>query len=101
MLSSYQPRTAIAATARYHQDDPQVAHVTVAPLGRDAKKGPLILAAPEARSDRRLVGETARAQNFGLNGYARDTTPELAKRDVINFTDVRSCGNSTAVSFPA
>src|SRR5690606_19427688 len=25
-----------------------------------------------------VVGETARADHFGLNGYARDTTPELA-----------------------
>ncbi|MBA4004966.1 MAG: phosphoethanolamine transferase, partial [Delftia sp.] len=30
-----------------------------------------------------VVGETARAANWGLNGYARDTTPELAKRKVL------------------
>ena len=32
-----------------------------------------------------VVGETARAANFSLNGYARDTNPELAKLDIINF----------------
>jgi lipid A ethanolaminephosphotransferase len=47
-----------------------------------------------------VVGETARAQNFSLNGYARDTTPELAKRGVINFPEATSCGTSTEVSLP-
>lgn len=47
-----------------------------------------------------IVGETVRAQNWGLNGYARQTTPQLAKLDVINFPDVTACGTSTAVSLP-
>lgn len=47
-----------------------------------------------------VVGETARAANFGLNGYARMTTPQLAGLDVINFPHVTACGTSTAVSLP-
>ncbi|AUI66889.1 MULTISPECIES: phosphoethanolamine transferase [Glaesserella] len=49
-----------------------------------------------------VVGETTRAQNWGLNGYARQTTPKLAARgdEIINFTDVNSCGTATAVSVP-
>ncbi|MBN9227840.1 MULTISPECIES: phosphoethanolamine transferase [Legionella] len=47
-----------------------------------------------------VVGETVRAVNWGLNGYRRQTTPELAKRDVINFNQVTSCGTTTAVSLP-
>ena len=47
-----------------------------------------------------VVGETARADHFGLNGYARDTTPELATRGVASFTAVRSCGTHTAASVP-
>jgi lipid A ethanolaminephosphotransferase len=47
-----------------------------------------------------VVGETVRAQNWGLNGYARQTTPELAGRSVINFRDVTACGSSTEVSLP-
>jgi lipid A ethanolaminephosphotransferase len=47
-----------------------------------------------------VVGETARAQNFSLNGYARDTNPELAKRGVIDFPNAKSCGTSTEVSLP-
>jgi lipid A ethanolaminephosphotransferase len=47
-----------------------------------------------------VVGETARAQNFSLDGYARPTNPELAKRDVVNFSHVTACGTSTEVSLP-
>jgi lipid A ethanolaminephosphotransferase len=47
-----------------------------------------------------VVGETARAANFGLGGYERDTTPLLAKQDIVYFNNVSSCGTSTAVSLP-
>lgn len=47
-----------------------------------------------------VVGETARAANFSLNGYARATTPELAGLDIINFGRVQACGTSTEVSLP-
>ena len=47
-----------------------------------------------------VVGETARAANWGLNGYARQTTPELAQLDVVNFRNVQSCGTDTEVSLP-
>lgn len=47
-----------------------------------------------------VVGETARAKNFSLNGYERDTNPELAKRDVLSWRNARSCGTSTRESVP-
>lgn len=47
-----------------------------------------------------VVGETARAANFGLDGYARMNTPQLAALDVINFPHTTSCGTSTEVSVP-
>jgi lipid A ethanolaminephosphotransferase len=47
-----------------------------------------------------VVGETARAANWGLDGYARQTTPQLATLPVINFRDVTSCGTNTEVSLP-
>ena len=47
-----------------------------------------------------VVGETARAANFSLNGYARETNPELGLRGVVNFPKTTSCGTSTAVSVP-
>jgi len=100
LLASYQPGAAIGGAARYTKMMLKAKDVTVAPLGVDARKGPLITALAKPVLTVVFVGETARAQNFGLDGYDRPTTPELAKRDVINFTDVTSCGTSTAVSVP-
>ena len=47
-----------------------------------------------------VVGETARADHFSLNGYAVATNPELARLDVVSFRDVTSCGTNTAASLP-
>lgn len=47
-----------------------------------------------------IVGETARAESFGLQGYARSTTPELAKLPITYYSQVSSCGTATAVSLP-
>jgi lipid A ethanolaminephosphotransferase len=47
-----------------------------------------------------VVGETARAANFSLGGYERETNPLLAQREVFYFTDVTSCGTATATALP-
>ena len=47
-----------------------------------------------------VIGETARADHFSLNGYARPTNPELASLGVASFTQVTSCGTNTAASLP-
>ncbi len=47
-----------------------------------------------------VVGETARAANFSLNGYKRKTNPLLESLNVIYFNNVYSCGTATAVSLP-
>lgn len=47
-----------------------------------------------------VVGETSRAMNYSLNGYPRETNPELKKEDVINYPQATSCGTSTAYSVP-
>ncbi len=48
-----------------------------------------------------VVGETARAESFALNGYAKETNPELSKQaGLINYSQVSSCGTATAVSLP-
>ncbi len=67
-------------------------------LSEDARPGPL-------REHPKLVifvvGETARADRFSLNGYARETNPELKKEDIVNLSNVSSAGTSTAISVPA
>lgn len=48
-----------------------------------------------------VIGETARAANFQLGGYARETNPELARISGLTyFSNVSSCGTSTAISVP-
>ena len=77
-------------------------------IGLDATPGPQMAARDEVNNGVAakplllvlVVGETARAANWGLNGYSRQTTPELAQLQVINFPDVSSCGTNTEVSLP-
>ncbi|MFM1896095.1 MAG: hypothetical protein RLZZ385_1169 [Pseudomonadota bacterium] len=48
-----------------------------------------------------VVGETARADHFSLNGYVRDTNPVLATiPSLISFNHMESCATSTALSLP-
>lgn len=70
------------------------------PVGADAIVAPAALANRKPRLLIVVVGETVRAANWGLNGYARQTTPKLAASDVINFPSVNSCGTNTEVSLP-
>jgi len=70
------------------------------PIGLDAKRGPTWALRSKPMLVVLVVGETVRAANWGLNGYARQTTPELAALPVINFSDVDSCGTNTEVSLP-
>ncbi len=48
-----------------------------------------------------VLGETARAMNFSLNGYARETNPKLKTQDIVNFPHVESAGTATAFSVPS
>ncbi|KKB96181.1 Phosphoethanolamine transferase EptA [Candidatus Arcanobacter lacustris] len=48
-----------------------------------------------------VLGESARADHFGLNNYDRNTTPNLEKiPGLLNFKDVSSCGILTRDSVP-
>ena len=69
------------------------------PIGQDAKVAGL---KPKEKPTLLLLvlGETARMGNFGVNGYERPTTPELANEDIISLKGVMSCGTSTATSVP-
>ena len=47
-----------------------------------------------------VVGETARADRFSLNGYHKETNPMLTQQGVVSLTNISSCGTSTSVSVP-
>ena len=70
------------------------------PIALDAHR---VVAAAAARKPTLLVlaiGETVRSANFGLSGYARPTTPELSRLDLLVYPRVQACGTSTEVSLP-
>lgn len=69
-------------------------------IGLDAKPGPAWAHSHKKTITVLVVGETARAANFALQGYNRNTNPELAAEDVVYFTNFHSCGTETAVSVP-
>ena len=99
-LASYQPGAPIVSTFRYAAMMSKTLNTIAAPIGEDATKGVSYARATKPVLTLLVVGETARAQNFGLNGYGHETTPELAKLPIVNFEEVSSCGTSTAVSLP-
>jgi lipid A ethanolaminephosphotransferase len=70
------------------------------PIGTDARPGPAQLARQRPLVLVLVVGETARAANWGLTGYARDTTPRLRQLPVLDFGAVQACGTNTEVSVP-
>lgn len=70
------------------------------PIGLDAYR---VLNASSRRKPTLLVlaiGETVRSANFGLSGYARQTTPELSHLNLLVYPRVNACGTSTEVSLP-
>ncbi len=74
------------------------------PIGQDATPGPSWATRRKPLVVLLVVGETARAANWGLSGAGRDTTPELAalaqQGGLQNYPQVSACGTSTEVSLP-
>lgn len=70
------------------------------PIALDARKAEGSDTADRPRLLVLMVGETLRDANWGLSGYTRNTTPELARRDVLPIADVAACGTSTVISLP-
>lgn len=94
------PAKPIQSFIKYNREKLNQRQIILQPYGTDAQQAPL-----PALGDKKLltvivVGETARAQNFSLNGYDKETNPELSKLDIINFSNTSSCGTETAVSLP-
>lgn len=92
------PLNVVYATASYFSSSSKA--VAVTPIEDDAA----LNAAGKTRAKPTLlilvVGETARADHFSLNGYPRATNPLLAQQNIINFAKVTACGTETAVSVP-
>lgn len=74
--------------------------ITVKPIGEDAKLNEQAKAQTKPILFVLVVGETARADHFSINGYSKPTTPLIAQQNIINYRNVYSCGTETAVSVP-
>ncbi len=93
------PGNFIYSLGRNAMSDAKAVNAAKAVVGADAQR---TAGAPSAKPKVFVfvVGETARAQNFSLFGYTRETNPELPKLDILAFGSVKSCGTSTEVSLP-
>ncbi|KAA6103608.1 phosphoethanolamine transferase EptA [Pantoea sp. B_9] len=94
------PANIVSGTGHYVDQRYLQGSQALVKIGEDAKKGPLITAEPKKMLVVLVVGETARAENFSLGGYARDTNPQLKKQQVIYYPNASSCGTETAISVP-
>ena len=94
------PANYVYSLARVATADAVGATHALTPIGVDAVMGPAWLRHQKPLLFVVVIGETARAANWGLDGYARQTTPELARLGVVNFSDVNSCGTNTETSLP-
>ncbi|WP_414056834.1 phosphoethanolamine transferase EptA [Pantoea dispersa] len=94
------PANIVSGTGHYVDQRYLQGSQALVKIGEDAKKGPLITAEPKKTLVVLVVGETARAENFSLGGYARDTNPQLEKQQVIYYPNASSCGTETAISVP-
>ncbi len=94
------PANYVSAIAKYSKNRWFAGDQTLVRIGQDAQKGPVILAQKKKTVLVLVIGEASRAENYSLNGYGRDTNPQLKKENMINFPQASSCGTETAVSVP-
>jgi len=93
------PTYALYSVEKYYRINHAEAQM-IAPIAKDA-----VLAGNKKTGKRKLlgifvVGEAARAREFSLNGYERNTNPSLARENIVSFTQAYSSGTSTAESLP-
>lgn len=98
------PYNAVYAIGRHSLGEARRAQQPLQAVGLDARLTLTAGGASQSPLIVLVVGETARAANFGLGGYARDTTPRLRalqqKGDLTYFPQVQSCGTNTETSVP-
>lgn len=95
------PSNVIGASISYAREELKTAQQPFIPIAQDARLDGSWASHSRKSLTVLVVGESARAANFGILGYPRDTTPELNKEDgLVAFSHVTSCGTETAVSVP-
>ena len=78
----------------------EILHPVIPAFKHYAQDAKLISTAVKPQLIVMVLGETVRADHLGINGYHRNTTPRLSKRNLVNIGAIDSCGTATAVSVP-
>ena len=98
------PLNVIYASGELLADQLPRTRLQIQAIGLDAKLGPSYAGQQRAPWLVLVVGETARAANFSLGRYGRETNPELqqlkAAGGLVYFSAVHSCGTNTQASVP-
>ncbi|MEK1940378.1 MAG: phosphoethanolamine--lipid A transferase [Pseudomonas sp.] len=95
------PSNYVGASFSYLREQVKTEGEPFRTLGADAVKAPAWQSHRHKSLTVLVVGESARADNFGILGYERNTTPKLkAQAGVIAYPNAHSCGTETAVSVP-
>jgi len=100
LIKMVTPANVISGLGHYANDRWFAGDRSLIAIGQDAHKGPQMLAEKKKTLVVFVLGETARAENFSLGGYAHNTNPQLAQDDVIYYPHATSCGTETAISVP-
>jgi lipid A ethanolaminephosphotransferase len=100
LMGAVQPLAPMSGALRYAKMMFKSTQIVVQPTGRDAASGPYLAKADKPVLMVIVAGETGRAQNWSLSGYARETNAELKKRDIVYYPNATSCGTATATSLP-
>jgi len=101
LLYFLSPVNSLNAVYKYLEKRNSRTPLRLVSLGEDARKSEVWLGRKGRSLPFIVVGETARAANFALNGYPRPTNPRLSQiPGLINFPQAYSCGTDTALSLP-
>ncbi|MDU7378411.1 MAG: phosphoethanolamine transferase EptA [Enterobacteriaceae bacterium] len=99
LVKSLSPSNSITAGLSWYSHH-RMDNLPLVRIGEDAQQRAQMQNGPRKNLTILIVGETSRAANFSLGGYAHDTNPRLKQDNVVYFQNTTSCGTATAISVP-
>ena len=100
LMGAVQPLAPLGGALRYAKMMFKSTQIVLQPTGTDATRGQLLASVEKPVLMVIVAGETARAANWSLGDYARETNPDLSRRDIVYYPNATSCGTATATSLP-